>query len=359
MQIQKNYTTAIQLLVFMVFVSLLFAKTPVIYVVIYALSASILFIHTLVSKYKWKVKVMFCGIYALILILQEIYITTTVFTGDDNWFISLIKKIIAIIIIFLPYFIRYLHYIYTIEHQFEISKNAPITFDMLATFNRSKGNLKNNIDKGKVVLSKNNITEIAQDIPRHSYFKYLNKNTLSESFFEECESTLSDENLYIVLSSTGSSASELISLFTKKVYNHVSLSFDINLKTTISYNGGENVTLPGLNQEQIQSFHKKKDASIMVYKIQSPRENKEKIINKIREINSTGSAYNLVGLVTKISIRPNIMFCSQFIYSILQVGNLEYFESINTKVKPTDFVENDYYRKLEFCYEINFNDINQ
>ncbi|PTI40921.1 hypothetical protein BU056_05670, partial [Staphylococcus succinus] len=281
-----------------------------------------------------------------------------VFTNNNFWLILLIKKIIAIIIIFLPYFIRYLHYIYTLEHQFVISKNSPITFDMLATFNRRKGTWKNSMDKGKVVLSKNNITEIAQDIPRHSYFKYLNKNTLSESFFEECENSLSDENLYIVLSSTGSSASELISLFTKKVYNHVSLSFDINLKTTISYNGGENVTLPGLNQEQIHSFHKKNDASIMVYKIKSPRENKEQIIKKIREINDTGSAYNLVGLVTKISIRPNIMFCSQFIYSILRFGKLEYFESINTKVKPTDFVENDYYRKLEFCYEINFKDMN-
>lgn len=359
MEIQKHFKLAIQILVYMLFIFLIFASTPVVYVIIYALTAAILLIHTLFSKNKWKIKLMFMGIYILILVLQQIYINNVVFLNDDFGLVTLIKKVIAIIIIFLPYFVRYLHYIYTLEHQFTIGKHASITFDMLASINRRRNDLKGNWDKGKVVLSKDNITEIAQDIPRHSYFKYLNKDTLSEAFFKECESSLSDEHIYIILSSTGSSASELISLFTKKAYNHVSLSFDQDLKTTISYNGGENVTLPGLNQEQLKSFHKKDDASIMVYKMKAPKENKRRIIEKIREINDAGSAYNLVGLVTKVSIRPNIMFCSQFIYSILQVGNLAYFESVNTKVKPTDFVENDYYRKLEFCYEINFKDMEQ
>ncbi|MCG7337801.1 hypothetical protein MHZ36_00725 [Staphylococcus sp. ACRSN] len=357
MEIQKHYKIAIQLLVFLLFVFLVFANTPVIYVIIYALTAALLLIHTLFSKFKLKIKFIFSGIYILILVLQQIYINNAVFLNDDLWLVTLIKKIIGIIAIFLPYFIRYIHYLYRLEHQFNISENSNITFDMLTVINRRKNDFRNNLNKGKVVLSKDNITEIAQDIPRHSYFKYLSKGSLSETYFEECEKSLSDENIYIVLSSTGSSASELISLFTKKAYNHVSLSFDKDLRTTISYNGGENVTLPGLNQEQLNSFHKKDDASIMVYKINAPVENKKRIIEKIKEINETGSAYNLVGLITKVSIRPNIMFCSQFIYSILQVGGLAYFKSVNTKVKPTDFVENDYYRKLEFCYEINFKDI--
>ncbi|MBF2664593.1 hypothetical protein [Listeria seeligeri] len=80
------------------------------------------------------------------------------------------------------------------------------------------------------------------------------------------------------------------------------------------------------------------------------------MIDKIREINEKGSAYNLVGLVTKISLRPNIMFCSQFVYKILQFAELEYFQGSATKIKPTDFVERDYYRNLEFCYEIRFNE---
>src|SRR5699024_9040631 len=125
----------------------------------------------------------------------------------------------------------------------------------------------------------------------------------------------------------------------------------------ISYNGGENVAPPGLNQEQLENFNKKDDASIMVYKISAPKEKKQIAIDKIREINEKGSAYNLVGLVTKVSIRPNIMFCSQFVYNILKVAGLEYFQSSATKIKPTDLVEKDYYRKLQFCYEIKFNEL--
>ncbi|EUJ19563.1 hypothetical protein MAQA_05133 [Listeria aquatica FSL S10-1188] len=86
------------------------------------------------------------------------------------------------------------------------------------------------------------------------------------------------------------------------------------------------------------------------------KKKKRLIIDKVREINEKGSAYNLVGLVTKVSLRPNIMFCSQFVYKILQFAELEYFRDSAAKIKPTDFVERDYYRKLAFCYEIKFNE---
>lgn len=51
------------------------------------------------------------------------------------------------------------------------------------------------------------------------------------------------------------------------------------------------------------------------------------------------------------------MFCSQFVYHILEISNSNYFNMDQTKVKPTDFVEKDYYRKLEYCYEIKFNEL--
>ncbi|MDG0824598.1 hypothetical protein M4K87_03950 [Staphylococcus equorum] len=354
MRVKKVYLFLIQFLIIILLISLLFTKSTAIFAVIFALSAAILIIHILVSKNSWKVKIMFISIYTLILILQEVFIASTFFNNSSIWLAFLVKNIIGIIIIFVPFFVRYLHYIYTLEHQFSMISKTSISFDMIREINNKRNSLKKNVSKSKTALSKENIHEIANDIPRHSYIKYLNRNALSESYFAECEKSLNDENLYIVLSSTGSSASELISLFTQKNYNHVSLSLDKELKTTISYNGGENLTLPGLSQEQLESFNKKSDASIMVYKIKATKEQKKRIIEKINEINNAGSAYNLVGLVTKASIRPNIMFCSQFVYSILKIANLEYFEANNTKVKPTDFVENDYYRKLEFCYEIAF-----
>jgi hypothetical protein len=40
---------------------------------------------------------------------------------------------------------------------------------------------------------------------------------------------------------------------------------------------------------------------------------------------------------------------------MLKIANLDYFEKKNDKIKPTDLVEMDYYRKLKFEYEIKFN----
>lgn len=332
-------------------------KTLVTFAVIYSISAVILVGHMWLSKNKFKTKIIFSVIYLLIMILQQVFNTSFVFSGNEVWGLFMLKKFVALIIIFVPFFVLYLNYLYTLQYQFSLKDASSISFEMIKKIHGRGVEFKNKVSKSTSSLSKENLNEIVQDIPRHSYTKYLNKNTLTNQYFEECEKSLEDEHLYIVISSTGSPASELISLFTNKAYNHVSLSFDRDLKTIISYNGGENVAPPGLNQEQLDFFNKKNDASIIVYRISAPKEKKQVVIDKIREINEKGSAYNLVGLVTKVSIRPNIMFCSQFVYNILKVAGLEYFHNTSTKVKPTDFVENDYYRKLQFCYEIKFNEL--
>ncbi|WP_225526498.1 hypothetical protein [Staphylococcus xylosus] len=242
-----------------------------------------------------KTKIILILIYILILVLQQVYINGFVFNEKGIWIAFIIEKIVAIIIIFVPFFVRYLHYLYTLENQFSSQEQSSVNFAMIKLFNNKHNSLKQNLNQGKVALSKENLNEILEDIPRHSYVRYLNKNTLNDNYFEECIKSLSDPYIYIVISSTGSSASEVISLFTHKIYNHVSLSFDKDLKTTISYNGGEKLTQPGLNSEQIISFNKKSDASIMVYKLATTIKQKKKMIDTIKEINQQGSAYNLVG----------------------------------------------------------------
>lgn len=334
-------------------------KTLSLFAVIYSIIAVILVGNTWLSKNSFKTKIILSVIYLLIMSAQHVFNVQFVFEGVEVGLLFLLKKFIAIIVIFVPFFVLYLNYLYRLQYQFSHSlKDASsISFEMIKEIQKRGITLKNKVKKNKNTLSKENLNEILQDLPRHSYTKYLNKKTLTNEYFMECERSLGDEHLYIIISSTGSPASELISIFTNKAYNHVSLSFDRELKTIISYNGGENVAPPGLNREQLAFFNKKDDASIMVYRISAPREKKQAVIDKIKEINETGSAYNLVGLVTKISIRPNIMFCSQFVYNILKVAGLEYFQSASTKIKPTDLIEKDYYRKLQFCYEIKFNEL--
>lgn len=353
------YLRAIQLLAILALFSLLFTKSFSTFAIIYSFIAVFLIIHMWLSKNHWKTKIIFTIIYILIMAGQHVMNVYFVFSGEQTGIIFLFKKLIAIMTMFVPFFVLYVNYLYNLQYQFSHSlKDATVvSFDMIKEIHRRGNALKHKVNKGKNTLSKDNLDVILQDIPRHSYTKYINKKSLTEEYFSECKKSLEDEHLYIVLSNTGSPASELISLFTNKAYNHVSLSFDRNLKTIISYNGGENVSPPGLNQEQLEFFHKKDDASILVYKLAAPREKKQLAIEKVREINETGSAYNLVGLVTKFSIRPNIMFCSQFVYNMLKVTGLAYFQSPATKIKPTDLVEKDYFRKLEFCYEIKFNEL--
>lgn len=205
-------------------------------------------------------------------------------------------------------------------------------------------------------FSKENLSQVLKVLPEHSSFRYVSNGNLTNEYFNAAYNSLKDMHIYIVLTDSGSPASELISVFTKKQFNHASLSFDSELKTIISYNGGQNVYRPGLNHELIECFNNKADASIMVYRLKTTKAQKEKMIEKVRDINREGSAYNLLGLVFKYSFRPNIMFCSQFVYQLLQYADLAYFEKRSTEVNPADFIELDYHRNLEFVYELKLNE---
>lgn len=94
----------------------------------------------------------------------------------------------------------------------------------------------------------------------------------------------------------------------------------------------------------IECFNKKADSAILIYRLKATKEQKQKMIEKIQEINREGSAYNLLELVFKYSFKPNIMFCSQFVYQMLKYVGLAYFEKRSTEVRPTDLVELDYHR---------------
>lgn len=349
----------LNLLAFLFLIYLIAANNISIFAVVYSFTALALIGQLWLSKNGLNIKISFSVAYMVILILQQVFIALVLFSGIQTGIVFFAKKIAAAILIIVPFFIFYLNYLYSLQNRFfpSLEDASEVSFEIIKKIQNRTIEFKDILIKSKNSLCIDNLSEIAKDIPRHSYSKYLNKNTLTSEFFEECEKSLEDEHLYIVISSTGSPASELISVFTQKIFNHVSLSFDSELKTIISYNGGENVYPPGLNKEQLESFHKKHDASIMVYRIAAPKNKKKLVIEKIKEINEKGSAYNLVGLITKVSFRPNIMFCSQFVYSILKIAGLEYFSSTATNVKPTDLVEKDYYRKLDFCYEIKFNEL--
>ncbi len=214
----------------------------------------------------------------------------------------------------------------------------------------------------KILTERNAVRDmiwLANDMSRHNVIDYINKNSLNERYFEIAENSLSNGYLYIILSSTGSPAGELIRKVTRKEYAHASIAFDEELKTIVSYNGGENIYAPGLNQEMIEFFNKKNDANIIIYKIKADRDKKQRVLDEIKNINQKGSSYNILGLFVPYSHRKNIMFCSQFVYCMLKAAGLDYFEKKPEEVKPTDFVELDYKRNLEYHGQIFVKEYNK
>ena len=332
---------------------LLFSNNPILFQLAYTFISAALIMHTFLRKYGLKDKLFLVMIYAMIYTFQTVYNTLIAFSEGNNLFMSIIHRIIGMIIVLIPFTID------GMLHKDRGIRQLPSIEDIkVFTFNEIVENIetvKKIVEKGGKTLSKGNINALLSDLPRHNSFRYINKGSLTGEYFDLARQTLNDLNMYIIVSNTGSPASEIISIFTRKQYNHVSMSFDRDLKTIISYNGGEKIYPPGLNMETVKYFNKKDDSSIIVYSLPVPREKKELIIGKIREINEQGNAYNILGLVLKFSFKPNIMFCSQFVYKMLKIAGINYFNKKDDEIKPTDFIELDYDRKLKYEYKLKFN----
>lgn len=202
------------------------------------------------------------------------------------------------------------------------------------------------------VITPKLMKELILDLNHARPIRYVNKNNLTKEYLEELECSMGDSSVYIVLSDTGSPASDVIGLFTQAPYNHASISFDRELHTLISYNCGLRVTPPGLNAEMLNHFFRKEDASIRIYRLPVTQEQKRGMIERVKEINEEGSAYNLIGLATKRSVRANSMFCSEFVYKLLCTVGAEYFTKRAGEIQPSDLIELDYDRKLEFIERI-------
>jgi len=334
------------------------------YVLVYLAAFLILLARTFLTRGQKRVKLSLFIIYVFILtcqiVLAEQLLLLPGIDGEKRMPIDMslytywLRRVICTIVILVPLVIsRYVvvgkyaqFYLPSIKEAGSIGfaelKNAAAK---MLLFAEKAGHTKES-------LSPANVREIFSDLPRHDSFHYINEGTLTESYFKKAEESMEDRRLYIVISHTGSAASEIISVFTNKNYNHASISFDRELETAVSYNGGDNIYPPGMNPEMISDFTKKRDASILVYSLPCSAEQKSQVLQIVRDINDSGSAYNMLGLMTKRSYRPNIMFCSQFVYRMLELAGLAYFKKADGLVEPTDFIELDYRRALTYEYEL-------
>lgn len=299
-----------------------------------------------------RVKIGLTAIFLMIAIGQIIFCEQFIpdHTGWRSWPI----RLFAVLIIFVPMVIS--RYVtvgkYSEFYLPSVREAATISFAEFHSGIRRISDALKGLNSRRGKLTSDNFKELLNNFSRNDSFRYVNAGSLTEDYFTAAAATMDDPRLYVVISNTGSATSEILSVFTAKHFNHASLSFDREMETVISYNGGERVYPPGLNREMVAYFMKKKDASILVYSLPCPAKDKRLILDKIREINANGSAYNALGLVLKHSFRPNIMFCSQFVYRMLELAGVVYFTKPDGKVEPMDFIEQDFYRVLKFEYEL-------
>lgn len=327
-----------------------------IYFSIYAVAAVYMILRTLYAGFRKREKTFLCVGYLVLLALQLLYAETVIFEPGYHPVLHWLLRATGVLAMALPLFV---------ERFITANKNARFYLPSLeeveaisfAQVREQEAQFRialEEVERTARKLTPENLAKALTGSQRHSSISYVNHGSLTADYFHDAEAALDDPWLYLVISDTGSAASEIIGSVTRKVYNHASLSFDRELKTTLSYNGGANLYPPGLNPEMVAHFHLKPDASVLVYRLAANREQKEQVLAAVERINREGSAYNMMGLVTKWSYRPNIMFCSQFVYRMLQEAELAYFEKRPGEVRPTDFVELDYRRKLEFVEEITF-----
>ncbi|MDR1603590.1 MAG: hypothetical protein LBS10_02205 [Gracilibacteraceae bacterium] len=324
------------------------------YIAIFVFAA----VRTLLSSAKKRIKFYLLAAYFFVMLFQLSICNGALFAAEErNIFDLLARRVFGLALMLLPFLIS--RYIsagkYSSFYLPSLQEAATISFAELNAGVEMVTRLADRINEAGKSISTDNVKSIAAELPRHDSFRYVNNGTLTEEYFAQAEASLADPHMYIMISNTGSAASEIISIFTQNHFNHASLSFDRELQTVISYNGGARAYPPGLNRELLEYFNQKPDASILVYRLDCSPEQKKRILSKVEEINREGSAYNMMGLVLKRSFRPNIMFCSQFVYRMLQFADLAYFTKPDGQVSPTDLIERDYHRRLQFVKEIKLN----
>lgn len=335
---------------------ILFFGTLPIFILTYAYTAMVMIFRAWLSQFKFQIKLTLMSTYTMVLILEILFCAQVTFGHHFFWGTLFVSRLFSTVMILLPLAVERIVIIHKDADSYlpSISELTALSFEQLKHNREAIHHSMEEAEHVRKTLAIDKLKTIFIDMKRHSSIRYVNNGTLTDAYFDAAKDALTDPYIYIIISNTGSDASEIISLFTQKQYNHTSLSFDRELKTIISYNGGNNVYPPGLNPEIVEAFHKKDDASVLVYRLPVTREQKKHMIDQIEQINHDGSAYNIVGLVVKRSLRPNIMFCSQFVYRMLESNGLAYFTKPAGNVKPTDFIELDYYKKTDFCYEIKF-----
>ncbi|WP_312096573.1 hypothetical protein [Niallia sp.] len=152
--------------------------------------------------------------------------------------------------------------------------------------------------------------------------------------------------IYLVFTDTGTYFTRLIKFFTKRPYNHASLSMDADLYHVYSF-GRKNIRNPfegGFVREEMgnEFFH---SARATIYRCSVTEEQYQKTRQLITRFDEQRDQYkyNLLGLfaiaLKKQWSRKNAFCCSQFVAFVLEEAGIIRFEKSISLVTPQDLSE--------------------
>jgi hypothetical protein len=293
----EKYFSYVKAVLVLLSVGVLFISSVEIFFVAFVVVYILVVVRTIMTPGRQKTRRYLALAYTAILVVQITMIDSVLYSEAE--FISvpdfIFRRVLGMVMLGLPMLVsRYVASVkYTHYYLPPIRETVGVGISELLN---TAGEIKHTaeiISESKKKLCIENLKQLAHDMTRHNSFNYVNSDSLPEEYFKAARDSFNDPKIYIVISKTGSPASEFISVFTQKQYNHASISFDSKLQTVISYNGGEKVYSPGLNMELLEFFRKSPDSKLMVYSLPCTAEQKRQMLERIAKINKEGSAYNI------------------------------------------------------------------
>lgn len=169
-----------------------------------------------------------------------------------------------------------------------------------------------------------------------------------------------ERKVYIILTDTGTIFTRMIKLYTKKPYNHASISFDPYFSDIYSF-GRKNPRNPFVGGFVVESIHQGllKKAKCAIYCCTITEQQYKKMNEYLLKIEEQKERYryNLIGLfaiaLNKEIERERAFFCSQFVTNVLTEGDVIRFSKHASHVTPYDFQQVPHFQLI---YQGNFED---
>lgn len=153
------------------------------------------------------------------------------------------------------------------------------------------------------------------------------------------------KKIYIVLTYSGTLLSNIIKIYTKDEFSHISISLDKELKEMYSFGRiySYHPFCAGFVHEQLERgfFKRFKNTRSAIYSMEISNESYKKIKKIISKMKKNKSKYkfNILGLfavgLNKKITKENCFYCAEFVKHLLEISNVKL--ELPTLIRPENF----------------------